>query len=127
MLFKNMITAFVAVLVSLNLAGCENMTKQDVGTLSGGVIGGLVGSQFGHGTGQLLAVGAGALAGAYIGGANGKNMYDTDKLKMMHAMEHNSVGKPAYWQNEKSGTRYTIVPTKNVSYDRNPYCREYRT
>ena len=127
MIMKKTASALVAVLVSLNLAGCANTTNQDMGTLSGGVIGGLLGSQFGHGTGQLLAVGAGALAGAYIGGALGKHMDDTDRLKMNQAMEQNSVGQPAYWRNQKTDASYTVVPTKDVTYDGNPYCREYRS
>ena len=103
------------------------MTKQDVGTLTGGVAGGLLGSQFGGGSGKLLAVGAGALAGAFIGGAIGKNMDETDKLKMNQALESNQVGQPAYWQNQKTGTNYTVVPTRNVTVDGNQYCREYRS
>jgi len=103
------------------------MSKQDVGTVSGGVLGGLVGSQFGKGGGQILAIGAGALAGALIGGSIGKNMDDTDKMKMNQALETNSVGKPAYWQNTNTGNSYTVVPVKNVDIDGNQYCREYRT
>jgi surface antigen len=124
---KKTTTALVAVLISLNLVGCSNMHNQDVGTLTGGAIGGLIGSRFGGGTGQLVAIGAGALAGAYIGNRIGKNMDDTDRLKMNQAMEQNSTGQPAYWQNQKTDTSYTVVPTKNVTYDGNPYCREYRS
>jgi len=127
MFIKKITTAFVAVLMGLNLAGCADMSKQDIGTLSGGAIGGLVGSQFGGGTGKLLAIGAGAVAGAVIGNAIGKNMDDTDRLKMNQAMEQNSLGQPAYWTNQKTDDSYTVVPTKNVSYDGNPYCREYRS
>lgn len=124
---KKLLNSLILVFVGVSLVGCSNMSKQDIGTVSGGVIGGLVGSQFGQGGGQLLAVGVGALAGAYIGGAIGKNMDDTDKLKMNRALENNAVGQPAYWQNQKSGTNYTVVPTKNVEVDGNKYCREYRT
>jgi len=87
----------------------------------------LLGSQFGGGSGKLLAVGAGALAGAFLGGAIGKNMDDTDRMKMNQALESNSVGQPAYWQNQKTGANYTVVPTKNVTVDGNQYCREYRS
>ncbi len=124
---KKIVTGFIAFLTSIALVGCADMTKQDVGTVSGGVIGGLVGSQFGGGTGKLVAVGAGALAGALIGGAIGKNMDDTDKMRMNQALETNTVGQPAYWQNQNTGTAYTVVPTKNVTVDGNQYCREYRT
>jgi len=124
---KKMTTAIIALVASISLVGCAEMTKQDVGAVSGGVIGGLVGSQFGGGNGKLVAVGAGALAGALIGGAIGKNMDDTDKMRMNQALESNSVGQPAYWQNQKTGTHYTVVPTRNVTVDGNQYCREYRS
>jgi surface antigen len=126
-MMKKLLTAFAALFASLSLVGCADMTKQDVGTVTGGVAGGLLGSQFGGGSGKLLAVGAGALAGAFIGGAIGKNMDETDKLKMNQTLESNSVGQPAYWQNQKTGTNYTVVPTRNVTVDGNQYCREYRS
>mgnify|MGYP000875724042 CR=1 FL=1 len=121
------IASILIITTSISLLGCSDMTKQDVGTLTGGVAGGLLGSQFGGGSGKLLAVGAGALAGAFIGGAIGKNMDETDKLKMNQALESNQVGQPAYWQNQKTGTNYTVVPTRNVTVDGNQYCREYRS
>src|SRR5579872_3700182 len=127
MIMKKMLTVLIALITSISLVSCADMSKQDVGTVTGGVAGGLLGSQFGGGNGKLLAVGAGALAGALIGGAIGKNMDETDKLKMNQALEGNSVGQPAYWQNQKTGTNYTVVPTKNVTDDGNQYCREYRS
>ncbi len=124
---KKIMISTIVLCTSISLVGCENMTKQDVGTVSGGVIGGLVGSRFGQGGGQMLAIGAGTLAGALIGGAIGRNMDETDKLKMNHALESNQVGQPAYWQNQKTGNSYTVVPTRNVTVDGNQYCREYRS
>jgi surface antigen len=124
---RKIFTAFVVLVTSLSLAACTDITKQDVGAISGGVIGGLAGSQFGQGSGKLLAVGVGTLAGAYIGGAIGKNMDDTDKLKMNRALETNTVGQPSYWKNASTDNTYTVTPTKNVTVDGNPYCREYRT
>jgi surface antigen len=124
---KKTTSLLVILLAGLSLTGCQNMSKQDVGTITGGVAGGLLGSQFGKGSGQLLAIGAGTLAGAYIGGAVGKSMDETDRLKMSQALESNPTGKPAYWTNQNSGTSYTVTPTQNVTIDGNPYCREYRT
>lgn len=121
------IATVIVLATSISLVGCSDMNKQDVGTLSGAAIGGLVGSQFGKGGGQILAIGAGAVAGALIGGSIGKSMDDTDKLKMNQALESNPTGQPAYWTNSKSGASYTVTPTQNVSVDGNPYCREYRT
>ncbi|MDX1900883.1 MAG: glycine zipper 2TM domain-containing protein [Gammaproteobacteria bacterium] len=124
---KKLLALFVVFGTSLSLVACDNMSNQDVGTVSGAVIGGLAGSQFGQGGGQVLAAGAGALAGAYIGGAIGKNMDDTDRLRMNQALESNPVGQPTYWQNKRTDTSYTVVPTKNVELAGNPYCREYRS
>lgn len=124
---KKLLSLALVSCISVSLIGCDNMSKQDVGTVSGAVIGGLAGSQFGKGGGQVLAVGAGALAGAFIGGAIGKNMDDTDRMRMNQALESNPVGQPTYWQNQRTDTSYTVVPTKNVEVAGNPYCREYRS
>jgi len=124
---KKILKPFVIFLLMISLVGCENTSKQDIGTMTGAVAGGLIGSRFGGGSGNILAIGAGAVAGAIIGNAIGKSMDTTDKLKMTQALETHAVGQPAYWTNTKSGTTYTVVPVKNVSYEGNPYCREYQT
>ncbi len=124
---KKTLSKLMIILLGASLIVCSQMSKQDVGVITGGVAGGLLGSQFGHGTGQLLAIGAGTLAGAYIGGAIGKSMDDVDRMKMTQALESNNIGQPAYWRNQKTGTDYTVVPVKNVTVEGNQYCREYRT
>lgn len=124
---KRLFTALFVLIMSASLINCSNMTKQDVGTITGGVAGGLLGSTIGGGSGRYVAIAAGTLAGAYIGGAVGKSMDDTDKLKMNQALESNNIGQPAYWKNNRTGTNYQVVPTKNVTVDGNQYCREYRT
>lgn len=124
---KKILNVGIIVLLSMYLVGCAEMTKQDVGTITGGVAGGLIGSTVGKGSGQVLAIAAGTLAGAYIGGAVGKSMDDTDRLKMNQALEANKIGQPAYWQNADTGADYQVVPTRNVTVDGNRYCREYRT
>ena len=126
---KNTLAKIVLAFTMLtSLVACNTPpTNQDVGTVTGGVIGGLVGSRFGGGSGQMVAIGAGALLGAYMGGAIGKSMDDADRARMNNAFENNATGQPAYWQNQKTGTSYNVVPEKNVSVEGNPYCREYRS
>lgn len=124
---KKMFTSILVVFLCLSLVGCDNMSKQDIGTVTGAVAGGLIGSRFGGGSGQILAIGAGTVAGALIGSAIGKNMDETDKLKMTKTFETNAVGQPAYWKNTRTGNSYTVVPVKNVAYKGNPYCREYQS
>lgn len=124
---KKVVTAFMTLLCSLSLASCSELTNQDVGTVSGAVAGGLLGSTIGQGGGQLVAIGAGTLIGAYLGGAIGKHMDDQDRMKMNSALENNNVGQPAYWHNNKTNTNYKVTPVKNVTVHNNQYCREYQT
>ncbi len=76
---------------------------------------------------RILAIAAGTIAGAVIGGAIGKNMDRNDKARVNRALEDNQLGQPAYWHNASSGANYEVVPVKNVTYQGNQYCREYRT
>ncbi|APW47013.1 glycine zipper 2TM domain-containing protein [Rhodoferax antarcticus] len=54
----------VVLVVSLGLAGCSGMTRQEKGTATGAVIGGVAGNVLGGG---LLGTGAGAAVGGVIG------------------------------------------------------------
>ena len=111
---------------SLLLSGCAQMSHQDVGTLSGGVVGGLIGSQFGGGVGKVAAAAGGALVGAYLGGQIGRTMDRLDQLEMQRALETAPTGKSVVWQNPDSGNRYTVVPTRTY-YNEQQACREYTT
>jgi surface antigen len=124
---KRIISALIVLFCSMSLVSCSNMSNQDVGVVTGGVAGGLLGSTVGGGSGRILAIAAGTLAGAFIGSKIGKSMDDTDRMKMNQALNNNAVGQPAYWTNQKSGQAYQVVPVKNVTVDGNQYCREYRT
>lgn len=124
---KSTIKAFLIFLLSAFLISCNSMSNQDVGTLAGGVAGGILGSTIGHGSGRFVAIAAGTLAGALVGGAIGRNMDETDRLRMMHALDYNPVGEPAYWRNANTGVQYNVVPVRNVSVQGNRYCREYQT
>ncbi len=124
---KRILTLIVVFLCSASLIGCQNMSNQDVGVISGGVAGGLLGSTVGGGTGKILAVAAGTIAGAMIGGSIGRNMDMNDRARMNAALDSNSVGQPAYWQNQNTGASYKVVPVRNVTVGSNRYCREYRT
>src|SRR5690348_11536119 len=100
---KKLANIIILLFTSISLMGCSDMSKQDIGTMGGALAGGLIGSQFGGGSGKVLAIGAGAIAGALVGSAIGKNMDETDKLKMQHTFENNAVGQPSYWKNSKTG------------------------
>ncbi len=63
------VRVLAGVVVAAGLAGCgpDGPTKQDTGLVVGAVAGGLIGNQFGHGSGRVLATAAGALVGGIVG------------------------------------------------------------
>ncbi len=124
---KRLVTILIVLFFGAGLVGCQNVSDQDIGTVTGGVAGGLLGSTVGQGQGRVLAIAAGTLAGAFIGNKVGKSMDDTDRLKMNQALENNNPGQPAYWRNANTGASYRVTPVKNVSVNGNKYCREYRS
>lgn len=108
------------------LAGCESLNNEGVGTLSGGVIGGLLGSQFGGGSGKVMAAAGGALVGAFLGGQIGKSMDKVDRMEMQRALETAPTGRAVAWSNPNTGSRYTVKPVRTYYRSQQP-CREYIT
>jgi osmotically inducible lipoprotein OsmB len=63
----------VALTSMLMLSGCSsNPTKQEIGTVSGAIVGGLVGAQLGGGS--TFGTVTGAAAGGYIGNRIGRDL-----------------------------------------------------
>lgn len=124
----NKVIGFLAVgLLSTCVVGCSNMTKQDIGTVSGAAIGGLVGSRFGGGSGQVAATIGGAVIGGYLGSKIGKTMDENDQLKMQQTLETQKAGTTTTWRNPDSGTEYQMEPTKTYKNKKGQNCREYIT
>lgn len=115
--------------LAIALTGCENVNRQDVGMLAGGILGGALGSQVGHGQGRTVAIIGGTLLGGMLGGAIGKNMDDTDRLKMQQALEKNRTNQVSSWTNPDTGTRYEVKPvrtyTRPAPSGKPQYCREF--
>lgn len=118
--------AVASLSLSVFLAGCAQVTNQDVGTIGGGVVGGLLGSQFGGGTGKIAAAAGGAIIGAYLGGKIGQTMDRQDRMEMQRALETAPTGKDVSWSNPDNGNRYTIKSTRTYYNNEQP-CREYIT
>ena len=121
---KKIVFLLMIISLSCSLVGCDNMTKQDVGVLTGGAIGGLVGSRFGGGSGQVLATVGGAVIGAAIGGLIGHNMDKTDQLQMQQALENDKTNQTTSWKNPDNGNTYQVTP-KQTYYNKGTPCREY--
>lgn len=112
--------------LSFMVAGCAPINNEGVGTISGGVVGGLLGSQFGGGSGRVMAAAGGALLGAYLGGQIGKSMDRQDRMEMQRALETAPTGRAVVWSNPDNGNRYTVQPTRTYYHSQQP-CREYIT
>jgi surface antigen len=122
----------IAVLVSLLLQGCadfQNNPKQGVGTLAGAAAGGLLGAQFGRGTGQLAATGAGVLLGGLLGSEVGRSLDRADQLAMQQTtqstLETGRTGVASQWQNPDTGNSGTVMPL-HTTEENGAVCREYQ-
>ena len=122
----------VAFAASLLLGGCaewQNSPKQSVGTLAGAAAGGLVGAQFGHGTGQLAATGAGVLLGGLLGSSVGRSLDRADRLAMQQTtqttLETAPTGHATQWHNPDTGNYGTVTPLRTTEANGN-VCREYQ-
>ena len=124
-----------AALVAIFAAACSGTPetgqgpRENTGTLVGAVAGGLIGSQFGGGTGERIAAGlAGAAIGGLIGNRVGAAMDDEDKQRayaaQMQALESGKSGVAVAWKNPESGRYGSVVP--GPAYQTNgQQCRQY--
>jgi surface antigen len=122
----------VAFLTGLLLGGCadlQNNPKQGVGTLAGAAAGGLLGAQFGGGTGQLAATGAGVLLGGLLGSEVGRSLDRADRLAMQQTtqstLETGRTGVASQWRNPDTGNYGTVTPLRTTEAN-GTVCREYQ-
>jgi surface antigen len=102
--------------------------KQLIGGGSGAVLGGLLGSQIGDGSGQMWATGAGVLLGALVGSEIGKSLDRADMAYANRAQQRAysaPVGETISWSNPESGNYGTYTPTREGRSTSGRYCREY--
>lgn len=121
---KHFITFAALGVLSCCLIGCDNMSKQDVGVLTGGAIGGLLGSQFGKGQGRIAAAAVGAVAGGFIGGQIGRNMDKVDQMRMQRVLERTPSNRTTSWRNPDNNSQYAMTPTETYYVKSRP-CRRY--
>jgi len=120
---------------SLSLSACASdqqwgMNKQTVGTTAGAVIGGVLASNVGKGSGQLWATGAGALLGAFVGSSIGQSLDRADRMYHQQATEKAytaPIGDTIAWKNPESGHSGSVTavnegPEKSTGN----YCRKYK-
>lgn len=121
------------VLAMFSMTACESLqnagTKERIGGASGAVIGGLLGSKVGGGSGQMWASGAGVLIGTLLGSEIGRSL---DKADMVFARDANMaaheapIGETIDWSNPESGNYGSVTPTRDGYSSAGRYCREYQ-
>ena len=113
------------------LAGCGQISKEEIGGLVGAGLGGLAGSFIGDGGGRLVAVGVGTMIGAMMGSEVGKSLDKADRLAMRQAtydaLEYGDSGSPTTWTNPDTGNSGEVVPQPAVRRADGTPCREFWT
>ena len=115
------------------LAACAEQDrygpKQTVGTLGGAALGGLLGSQFGSGTGKLATTAAGVFIGALAGSEIGRSLDRADRAHAQAAVSQAQaapIGETIAWNNPRSGNYGTITPVRDGTSSSGQYCREFQ-
>lgn len=115
----------VAAVAAIALGGCNTGSlgsNQTLGLLGGGALGGIIGSQFGSGDGNLLATGLGVALGAYLGSQFGASLDERDRaLTEQAAFNTYSTGSTRSWTNPdtgRSGRVSSVSSGRNDSGDR---------
>jgi len=97
--------------------------------LLGGAAGGLLGSTFGSGRGQLAATALGAVGGMLLGSSIGQSLDDVDRLKQKdaayRALETQPSNVSTSWNNPDTGHKGKITPTRTYQRGDGAYCREF--
>ncbi len=104
-------------------------SKQQVGTVLGGVGGGIIGSNMGKGKGNTAATIGGALLGSMAGASIGESLDRADMQYLnsttQNALESTSRGTVSRWINPDTGNSGTIAPTRNYEPAPGQFCREF--
>lgn len=95
---------------------CTNSTNP-LGLIIGGIAGGALGSTIGSGSGQVVAIAGGALAGSMIGNRMVQQRCTEEVFREV------PVGRPVSWSSRNEA--YTVVPVREYTTNGN-YCREYQ-
>jgi len=124
----------IVVSLALTLAACATEPgardqQQNAGaTVAGVVVGGLVGSAFGGGTGKVLMTAAGAVAGGFIGNhmfkKHAKSEYEKDAAQ--RALNNAASGQKVTWTDARTNESgyFVALNTKQMSDGR--ICRDFR-
>ena len=124
----------IVVCLALTLAACATGpgardTQQHAGaTVAGVVVGGLVGSAFGGGTGKVLMTAAGAVAGGFIGDRLYKKHADSEYEKdaAQRALNNAASGQRVTWSDSRTNESGYFIPLNTKQMSDGRVCRDFR-
>lgn len=123
-----MFVKYIILVVLFLVVGCNKMSNESVGSLSGAAIGALAGSSIaGNSDGKVFAIAAGTFAGALIGGNIGRKMDKLDRLEVSKALESQPTNSTTTWVNPDSKIQYEVTPINTVEEKGDGPCREFIT
>jgi len=103
---KNKLKAIAIAGLALMLASCETvdgMSKEDMGTAVGGVLGAVIGNKVG-GDNKALAMALGAIGGAYLGKTIGRMLDEEDQQRLAAStFKTMRTGEAQSWHNPETG------------------------
>jgi surface antigen len=97
-----------------------------LGTLFGGAVGGIAGSQIGDGSGRTAAIIGGTVIGAIFGNSLGRDVSPYDHVHAANVFEVTPAQQTVAWQNPDNGMAYQVTPTRTYQLNTGQYCREYQ-
>lgn len=107
------------VLLTVFVAACASLprsTNNMLGTLAGAAVGAGIGSQIGQGNGRIVAITAGALAGAWVGHAIAQSLDPVDRAHLAMATRRAvRTGRSQSWTDRKTGVHEKIVVVRTVT------------
>jgi len=124
--------ASVAIVLMAAVSGCQSDDwgqKETIGTLGGAGAGALLGNQFGHGTGKVIATALGAVGGAWLGNEIGASLDNADRARLQQAQLRAydaPVGQTITWNNPQNGNSGTFTPLRDGTASNGDYCREFQ-
>lgn len=98
--------------------------REAVGAVLGGIAGGAIGSEVGKGENRQIAIVLGTIAGAVIGAQIGRDMDETDRACIGHALELADDKRRVTWKGADGRTTYWLTPVRGFEQD-GAHCREF--
>ncbi|MGS0676370.1 SH3 domain-containing protein [Shewanella sp. 125m-1] len=115
----------VAIACAFTITGCQSTANdnQSIGMATGAILGGLIGTQIGDGTGRTVAIASGALLGGWLGSEIAAMLSQSEQkeLNQTTGKTLNDVpdNQTVEWKSRETDSTVKMTPTNTESKSRN--------